>query len=91
MSQWGGVGGGGHLVYTSTSARDPPMCVFGGWCECMYVCVGTCTETCEHVCVCVCVCVCASVRVHVHACAGNSMSAGCLCFSARQFHFVLYD
>ena len=39
------------------------------------------------VCVCVCVCVCQCER----ACAGDSMSAGCLCFSVRQFHFVLYD
>ena len=39
-------------------------------------------------CICVCVCVC---RVSVSACAGDSMSAGCLCFSVRQFHFVLYD
>ena len=34
---------------------------------------------------CVCVCVSASAR----AC--DAMSAGCLCFSVCQFHFVLYD
>ena len=32
-----------------------------------------------------CVCVCARV------CAGDSTSAGCLCSSVHQFHFVLYD
>ena len=37
-------------MYASTSACDPPRCVCGGWCACM--CVGVCTETCEH-CVCV--------------------------------------
>ena len=73
-------------MYASTSARDPPRCVCRGWCACVYVCVGACTETCEHVCVCLCVC-----RVSASACAGDSMSAGCLCFSVRQFHFVLYD
>ena len=52
--------------------------------ECVFVCVGTCTETCEHVCVCVC-------RVNASACAGDAMSAGCLYFSVRQFHSVLYD
>ena len=26
----GGWGGGEHLVYVSTNARDPPLCV-GGW------------------------------------------------------------
>ena len=34
-----------------------------------------------------CVCVCVYVRARV----GDSMSAECLCFSVRQFHFVLYD
>ena len=73
------------------------VCVCGGWCACMYVCVGACTETCEHVCVCVCECVCVCVSVCVCVCvcahvrAGGSMSAGCLCFSVHQFHFVLYD
>ena len=75
--------------------RDPPRCVCGGeggsWCACVYVSVGACSETCEYVCVCVCVCVC--VRQCERACAraGDSMSAGCLCFSVRQFHFVSYD
>ena len=36
-------------------------------------------------------CVCASVRARVRTRAGDSMSAGCLCFRVRQFHFVLYD
>ena len=71
------VGGGGHLVYASTSARDPPRCVCGGWR------VWACAR--KPVNVCVCVCVSASAR------AGDSTSAGCLCFSVRQFHFVLYD
>ena len=53
--------GRGHLVYASTRARDPPRCVWGGWCTCVYVCVGACTETCKHV----CACVCASVRARV--------------------------
>ena len=75
----------GHLVYAGTNARDPPSCVLGGWCACVYVCVGACTETCEHVYVCV------FAHVSVSARAGGSMSAGCLCFSVRQFHFVLYD
>ena len=48
-------------MYASTSARDLHRCVCGGWCACMYVCVGVCTETCEHVCVC--------VHVSVSACA----------------------
>ena len=75
-------------MYASTSARDPPRCVLGDWCACVYVCVGACTETCEHVCVCVCA---ASVRERIRARAGDSISSGCLCFSVRQFHFVLYD
>ena len=40
MSRYGGVGGGGHLVYASTSARDPPRCVCvggGGVRACMCV------------------------------------------------------
>ena len=44
------------------------VCVWGGWCTCMYVCVGACTETCEHVCVCVCECVCVCVSVCVCVC-----------------------
>ena len=80
-------------MYASTSARDPPrcVCVWGGGCPCVYVCVGACTETCEHMCVCVCVCVCVCLHACAAARAGDSMSAGCLCFSVRQFHFVLYD
>ena len=70
-------------MYASRSARDPHRCVCGGRCACMYVCVGMYTETCEHV----CVYVCASVRARMQA----TLSAGCLCFSVRQFHFVLYD
>ena len=50
---------------------------------CVHVCVGVCTETCEHVCVCLC--------AASDGDAGDSMSAGCLYFSVRQFHFVLYD
>ena len=44
-----------------------------------------------------CMCVWARARkpvntcVCVRACAGDSMSEGCLCFSVHQFHFVLYD
>ena len=73
-------------MYASTSAHDPPrcVCVFGGggdWCACVYVC----GRVHARMCVCVCVCVSASAR------AGDSMSAGCLCFSVCQFHFVLYD
>ena len=79
--------GRGHLVYASTRARDPPSCVWGGWCTCVYVCVGACTETCKHVCVCVCARQCERACARVQA----TMSAGCLCFSVRQFHFVLYD
>ena len=46
----------------------------------MRVCVwGACTKTCERV--------CASVRARVLARAGDSMRAGCSCFSVRQFHF----
>ena len=84
-------------MYGSTSVRDPPGCVCGGWCVCVCVCVcmcvGVCTETCERVCVCVCVCVhvCVSASTCAHISAGDSMSVGCLCFSVRQFHFVLYD
>ena len=88
----------GHLVYASTSAqvRAIRLGMCGDWCACVYVCVGACTETCEHVCVCMCECVClcarahASVRALVRMHAGKSMSAGCLCFSVRLFHFVLY-
>ena len=37
---WGEPGGAGHFVYASTSARDPPMSVCGGWCACVcQVCV----------------------------------------------------
>ena len=80
----GGVGGRGHLVYASTSARDPPRCVWGvGVRACMYVWARAWKP--------VNTCVCASVRSRVRGRAGDSMSAGCLCFSVRQFHFVLYD
>ena len=70
------------------------MCV--GWCACVYVYVGACTEpvcvrACVRACVRVCVCVCVCVCVSASARAGDSMSAGCSCFSVRQFHFVLYD
>ena len=49
---------------------------------CVHVRVGVCTETCEHMFVC-----CISMGTH----AGDAMSVGCLYFSVRQFHFVLYD
>ena len=75
----------GHLVYTSTSLRTIRL--------------GVCVGVGVRACMCVlararkpvntCVCVCARVRQSVHA--GNSMSAGCLCFSVHQFHFVLND
>ena len=78
-------------MYASTSARNPPRCV----CVCVYVCV--CGGIGVHACMCVWArarkpvntCVCVSVRVRVRA--GDARSAGCLCFSVRQFHFVLYD
>ena len=53
---------GAFSVHQHNGARDPPRCVLGGWCACVYVCVGACTETCEHMCVCVCVCVSAVAR-----------------------------
>ena len=64
-------------MYASTNAHDLPRCVSGGWCACVYVCVGACTDTCEHA--------CASVRVRMQA----TMSPVCLCFSVLHFHFVL--
>ena len=73
-------------MYASTSARDPPRCVWGvGVRSCM--CVWARARKPVNTCVCVCVC----VRVRQCAHTGDSMSAGCLCFSVRQFHFVLYD
>ena len=36
-------------------------------------------------------CLCVCVRIIAIAHAGDSMSAGCLCFSVCQFHFVLSD
>ena len=54
-----------HLVYASTSAHDPPRCVWGGWCTCMYVCGGGLVYV--HVCVCGGVGVCACMCVWAHA------------------------
>ena len=58
-------------MYASTSARDPPRCVCG---VLVCMCVGACTETCEHVCVCMCVSARMCVSTSAHA--GDSMSAG---------------
>ena len=52
------------------------------------MCVWACAQKPVNMCVCVCA---ASVRTRSHACAGDSMSAGCLCFSVCQFLFVLCD
>ena len=55
------------------------------------MCVGACTETCEHVRY-------TSILIHTHslcmcACvhAGDSVSARVFCFSVCQFHFVMFD
>ena len=64
------VGGGGHLVYASTSARDPPRCVFVwvGMCACMRMWVHARKRV--NTCVCVCARAPASVNasVRAHAC-----------------------
>ena len=85
-------------MYASTNARDPPRCA------CVHACASACTETCVcvYVCVCVCVCVCLCLCVCVCLCvsvcvsesarrAGNSMRAGCSCFSVRihAFHTLI--
>ena len=67
------------------------------------MCVGACTETCEHVYVGLqvsiliythrvyeCVCVCVSQCEHERARAGYA-SVRMLCFSVCQFHFALYE
>ena len=70
-------------MYTSTTVRAIRLGVCLGVgvraCMCVWVRAQKPVNT--------CVCVCVSVRAHE----GDSMSAGCLCFSVRQFHFVLYD
>ena len=88
-------------MYASTSARDPPMSVWGFVCvPCMCVWaharklvndvrVNVSVCVCVNVCVCrVCVCVLVRARrASVRERTGDSMSAaGCLCFSMCQFH-----
>ena len=65
--------GRGHFVYASTSVHDLPRCVWVGWCACVYVHVGACTDTCEHVCVCECERACVHVQVTVFQCASVSL------------------